>query len=115
MDEDLGGHRNDVILVGRVSGPPATRDLPSGDRLVTVRVVVDRPPARGVTRRVVDTIDVTCWSRRTQRTASGLAADDTVRVEGSLRRRFFTTPTGRASRHEVEAARLVRVSARRAG
>ena len=103
---------NEVVLVGRVSAPPEERDLPSGDHLVTLRVVVDRPPQKGVDKRTVDVIDVACWTGRTRRTASGLATGDTVRVEGALRRRFFATAGGRASRYEVEATRLVRVSRR---
>jgi single-strand DNA-binding protein len=109
---------NEVVLVGRVSAAPELRDLPSGDQLVTLRVVVDRPPqktkerkaAEGAPRRAVDVIDVACWSRRTQRTATGLAADDGIRVEGALRRRFFGAGGSRASRYEVEASRIVRVS-----
>jgi len=100
---------NCVTIVGRVSAAPDVRDLPSGDRLVTLRVVVDRPPDRGSTKRVVDVIDVACWSKRTQRTATSLGPTDTVRVEGALRRRFFATGAGRASRYEVEASRLARV------
>ena len=109
------GFVNSVTLVGRVSAEPDLRELPSGDRLVTLRVVVDRPPERGSAKRVVDVIDVACWSKRTQRTATSLGSDDTVRVEGSLRRRFFTAGAGRASRYEVEARRLVRVSLPQAG
>jgi single-strand DNA-binding protein len=125
---------NEVTLVGRVSGDPERRDLPSGDALVTLRVVVDRPPqkkaqknapkkpqtgtqkdagtgaTRGTAKRAVDVIDVACWTKRTQRTAGGLEAGDGVRVEGALRRRFFAAGGGRASRYEVEAVRLVRVS-----
>ena len=101
---------NEVTLVGRVSAAPERRDLPSGDQLVTLRVVVDRPPQKGAAKRAVDVIDVACWSKRTQRTAAGLTADDGVRVEGALRRRFFAAGGGRASRYEVEASRLVRVS-----
>ncbi len=112
---------NAVTLVGRVSAVPETRDLPSGDRLVTLRVVVDRPPQKsaqkstqktqaGVAKRAVDVIDVACWTKRVQRTAAGLGADDRVRVEGALRRRFFAGGGGRTSRYEVEANRLVRVS-----
>ena len=104
--------RNDVTLVGRVSAPPEERDLPSGDRLVPLRLVVDRPPQRGMTRRAVDVINVACWTGRTRRTAAGLAPEDAVRVEGALRRRFFATAAGRASRYEVEATRLVRVTRR---
>lgn len=104
-------HLNEVTLVGRVSASPEQRELPSGDRLVTLRVVVDRPPTKGTTKRTVDVIDVACWSKRTQRTAAGLAADDRVRVEGALRRRFFAAGGGgRSSRYEVEATRLVRVT-----
>jgi single-strand DNA-binding protein len=101
---------NEVTLVGRVSAPPDRRDLPSGDPLVTLRVVVDRPPHKGTTKRAVDVIDVACWTKRTQRTATGLEAGDGVRIEGALRRRFFAAGGSRASRYEVEASRLVRVS-----
>lgn len=102
-------HVNEVTLAGRVSVPPEARDLPSGDRLVTFRLVVDRPPEKGSTKRTVDVIDVACWGKRVQRSALALAPDDLVRVEGALRRRFFATGGGRASRYEVEAARLTRV------
>lgn len=102
-------HLNQVTLLGRVSAPPETRDLPSGDRLVTFRLVVDRPPEKGSTKRVVDVIDVACWGKRVQRSTLALGPDDLVRVEGALRRRFFATGGGRASRYEVEAARLTRV------
>ncbi len=109
---------NEVVLVGRVSAAPEERELPSGARLVTLRLVVDRPPTRGNparTRRAVDVIDIACWSRRTQRSAERLRPDDVVRVEGALRRRFFAAGGARASRHEVEAARLARVSRPTAG
>jgi single-strand DNA-binding protein len=112
---------NQVVLVGRVSAAPEARELPSGDTLVTFRVVVDRPPARraastakGAPRRQVDVIDVACWSRRAQRSAQGLAPDSEVRVEGALRRRFFSAGGAPTSRYEVEAERIVRVSAARA-
>ncbi len=103
-------HLNTVTLVGRVSDAAEQRELPSGDLLVTFRVVVDRPPTRESTRRAVDVIDVACWTKRTQRTATGLAPDQGVRVEGALRRRFFATGAGRSSRYEVEARSLARVS-----
>ncbi len=88
--------------------------LPSGDRLVTFRVVVERQPVRDGTRRQVDVIDVACWSKRSQRSAERLATDDVVRVEGALRRRFFVAGGVRTSRYEVEADRVARVSRARA-
>lgn len=101
-------HLNAVELVGRVSAAPEERDLPSGDPLVTLRVVVDRPPRSGETRRHVDVIDVACWGSRVRRSASALQTGDLVRVEGALRRRFYLAGGARSSRYEVEAARLVR-------
>lgn len=94
---------NHVEITGRVSGDPTTRELPSGDELVTLRVVVAR--GRG---HPVDTIDCACWSARSRRAAGRLHDGDRVSVEGSLRRRFFRTQAGAASRYEVEVTRLVR-------
>ncbi len=101
--------RNEVTLLGRVSDTPQSRELPSGDLLVTFRVVVDRPARPGQDKRAVDVIDVACWSKRTQRSALRLEQGHTIEVAGALRRRFFATGGGRASRYEVEASRLVRV------
>lgn len=94
---------NEVALTGRLSGEASIRELPSGDELVTWRVVVSRGEDEPV-----DPIDLACWSAGTRRAARRLADGDRVRVEGSLRRRFFRTPAGAASRYEVEVRRLVR-------
>lgn len=103
---------NEVHLIGRVSGEPESRELPSGDTLVQFRVVVPRPPRRGAPRSAtVDTIDVACWSARARGSAGRLTPGDLVAVDGSLRRRFFATASGRASRYEVEALRVRRVTA----
>ena len=106
MDEQgqgSGTDVNEVRLVGRVSGEPTVRTLPSGDEVVTLRVVVSRTDGRPV-----DTIDLACWSARSRRAAQHLADGTRVEVEGSLRRRFYRTPGGAASRYEVEVRRLVR-------
>lgn len=100
---------NSIRLVGRVSAPGEPRLLPSGDTVHTVRVVVPREARRDRDRAGVDTIDVACWTAGARRTASRLAVDDHVEVEGSLRRRFFRTGVGVASRYEVEARALRRV------
>lgn len=101
------GH-NVVSLVGRVSGQVTVHVLPSGDELRSFRLVVPRAEAAGKARASVDTIDVACWSARTRRSAERLADGAVVAVEGRLRRRFFATAAGRASRYEVEATRLRR-------
>lgn len=101
---------NEVHLVGRVSGEPSCRELPSGDQLVQLRLVVPRPPRRGDSGRTqVDTLDVACWSARTRRSAVALAPGQGVEVTGALRRRFFAAQGARASRYEVEATMLRRV------
>jgi len=109
--ENSGGspHENTVTLVGRVSAEPETRVLPSEDELVTFRLIVSRPPRRGREERTrVDVIDIACWSAASRRAARRLEPDAVVRVEGALRRRFFQTGGGAASRYEVEASRVRR-------
>lgn len=94
---------NLVELTGRVSGEPTRRELPSGDELVTLRLVVARPGGGPV-----DTIDCACWSAAARRAADRFGDGDRARVEGALRRRFFRTAGGPVSRYEVEVRRLVR-------
>ena len=110
--------RNEVLLVGRVSGPPEERELPSGDRLVTWRLVVERGPGRrppdGVRATTVDTFDCVAWTSALRRSASALLPDDVVEVHGALRRRFWRSGAGAASRCEVEATSLRRLSRRAA-
>jgi single-strand DNA-binding protein len=109
---------NEVRLVGRVSGEPMSRDLPSGDTVVQLRVVVRRtgtPRAGARTATLVDTVDVACWSKGAQRRASRLHGGDVVEVTGALRRRFWRSPGGPASRYEVEAATVTRQHGRPAG
>jgi single-strand DNA-binding protein len=109
--------RNEVVLVGRVSGVPEERELPSGDRLVAWRVVVARPtprrpPPEGIRPSTVDTLDCVAWTPALRRTARGLVDGDVVALEGALRRRFWRAGAAAASRCEVEVSTLRRVSAR---
>ena len=102
---------NEVIVGGRVSGVPEERQLPSGDTVVLLRLVVPRSGPRyraGQGGASVDTIDVACWAKPLQRRAVRLKPGDVVTVRGALRRRFWRSPGGPASRYEVEAAGLDR-------
>lgn len=116
---------NEVRLRGKVAAEAEERELPSGDRLATLRVIVPREPTRRTRSRpgadgalsvaprrvqTIDTIDLVCWTAQTRRTAARLGAGDHVEVVGALRRRFFGGPGGRQSRYEVEVAMLRRVS-----
>jgi single-strand DNA-binding protein len=93
---------NEIVLVGRLSIDPVCRTLPSGDEVLTFRVVVERATGRS------DALDCAAWSKGTQRTVRGWRSGDVVQVSGALRRRFWRTGGGAASRCEVEV-----VSARR--
>ena len=108
--------RNEVVLVGRVPAPPEERELPSGDRLVTWRLVVERgpgrPPPPGVRAATVDTLDCVAWTAPLRRAAAALLPDDVVEVRGALRRRFWRAGAGAASRCEVEATSVRRLSRR---
>lgn len=104
-------HRNEVLLVGRVADEPNLTVLPSGDQLVTARLVVNRPPLAGHGNRTrVDTITCTAWSAPLRRRLRGWSAGDVVEVTGALRRRFWRTDTGPRSRYEVELAGAVRLA-----
>ena len=109
--------RNEVLLVGRVSGVPELRELPSGDSIVAWRVVVDRGPGRrppaGVRAATVDTFDCVAWTAGLRRSARALADGDVIEVEGALRRRFWRAGAGATSRCELEVTSVRRLSRRR--
>jgi single-strand DNA-binding protein len=102
-------HRNEVRLVGRLAAPPVTATLPSGDVVVSWRVVVDRDP-RSRRPPTVDTVDCAAWSRTLQRRVAAWQPGDVVAVDGVLRRRFWRGPSGAVSRYEVEASSVNRLS-----
>jgi single-strand DNA-binding protein len=106
---------NRVELEGRLSAAAETRTLPSGDEMVTFRVVIKRPPgsrngATGTGGPTVDTVDCVTWSRSLGKRVLGWPAGSRVAVEGALRRRFWRSGGAVGSRTEVEVerARLVR-------
>lgn len=111
MEDTVEVGANEVLLTGRVSGDPQERELPSGDRVVQFRVVVRRgSPGRvaGGSKARVDTIDLSCWTRALQRKAMRCVPGELVTVHGALRRRFWRSPGGPASRYEVEVTALER-------
>ena len=101
---------NEVVLVGRFSGYEE-RTLPSGDCAAVFRVIVDRPPhERGPSGRVaVDALDCVAWRAAARRRLAALPEGEWVRVQGALRRRFWKSAGGPASRSEVEVREVQRV------
>jgi len=100
---------NEVRLRGRLAGVQEERELPSGDRVVTFRVVVDRESGSGGSARV-DTLDCAAFRSDARRKVSGWEPGDQIEVTGALRRRFFRVGGGPASRYEVEVRTAARVS-----
>jgi single-strand DNA-binding protein len=107
---------NDVFLRGRISTAPTVRSLPSGDSVLTFRLVVRREqpsPMTRESRQVSDWVDCSVWGGRVRASATGWCEGDEVSVRGALRRRFYRTPAGSATRLEVEVLSGKRL--RRAG
>lgn len=102
-------HRNDVHVVGRLAAEPEARSLPSGDRLVSWRLVVERDGAPQRGRPHLDTLECVAWQARLQRSVLRWQPGDIVEVTGALRRRFWRSPAGVNSRYEVEARSARRV------
>lgn len=105
---------NEVRLVGRVSGVPTVRTLPSGDEVAVARLVVDRDRVgtcpHGRRGQSVDVVGVAAWEGRPRRALVGWRDGDAVAVEGALRRRFYRAGGSTAARVEVEvrSCRVVR-------
>ena len=103
-----GDEVNVVRLVGRLSAPPVEVVLPSGDKMCTFRVVVGRPESHRSLQRV-DALECVAFMARVRRSVLSWQPGDVVEVEGAIRRRFFRTPAGAASRVEVEVSSARRV------
>ncbi len=91
---------NQVRLRGTLATSPELRVFDSGTALarllVTVRAAGDRPRT--------DVIPVTVWEPSER--VSAARRGDRIGVEGSVQRRFWTTPDGRSSRVEVVGHRV---------
>ncbi|MEW9531222.1 single-stranded DNA-binding protein [Microbispora sp. NPDC049125] len=110
-------HRNEVLLVGRLSMEPVHKELPSGAMLTQWRLAVRRPEDHPGPQRA-DAIECSTFHDDVRGMLDGWRLDDVVEVEGALRRRWWRG----GSRYEIEVrtARQVeqagsRVPARRNG
>src|SRR3712207_9262277 len=80
--------RNDVVLRGRLSAPAELRTLPSGDTLVSFRLVVRRPEprARG---QSTDTLPCITYDRGLPKRVTAWQPGDVIAVEGAPQRRLW--------------------------
>lgn len=99
--------QNTVALCGRVSSAPLERELPSGDTIITFRVVLarDRTPMTAKSKQSSDWVDCVAWGGRVRRSVAAWRLDDVVEIEGALRRRFFRADGRTSTRVEVEVLR----------
>jgi single-strand DNA-binding protein len=104
IDEELDYSLNDLLLRGRVSAQAVEKELPSGDKVVEFRLIVSR-----IERGGVDTLDIAAWSSKMRRSALTLKEGEWIEISGSIHRRFWSGPTGVASRWQVEAAEIARI------
>ena len=95
---------NVCTFEGRLGATPELRTLPSGDAIVTFRLIVERDRKPGV-----DTIDFRVASPALRRRALTLAPGSVLHVEGCLERRFFRGVRGLESRYEVAATGIRRL------
>jgi single-strand DNA-binding protein len=99
--------RNDVVLRGRLAAPAVVREMPSGDTLLVFKLTVRRPVPRP-REPGHDTITCVSSAPGLVRRATAWQPDDVLEVEGSLRRRYWRSPTGGAVVHEVDCRRARR-------
>jgi single-strand DNA-binding protein len=103
---------NSVHLTGRISAAPDSRVLPSGDEIVSFRLVVRRSAAaRKRSKQLVDTIECTVWRAALRRTVARIEPGTEVTVTGELRRRFSRGGDAVASWVSVEVDSCRRVMA----
>lgn len=100
---------NQVFLRGRLAAVPIAQTLPSGDELLRFRLTVRRP---STSRVRVDSLECVTTRVRPRRALARAIPGAELEVTGSLQRRFWRSPTGPASRYQVEVE-TVRLMPRR--
>lgn len=96
---------NEVFLVGRVTSIAGEKKLPSGDVVSEFRIVVERPGRD----KAIDTIDIAAWKSSLRKQITSFKPDIWVEIYGSVRRRFWQSAAGVASRWQVEASEIRRL------
>ncbi len=114
--EDATGPFSAVTIQGRLGTRVDRRELPSGDEVTVFTVVVDRLgrdiAKTGARPATVDAISCQTFRAPVARRLAALEAGQWIRVEGTLRRRFWRSGTGLGSAMEVDVVRLERLRVR---
>jgi single-strand DNA-binding protein len=104
MSAEAAAVTNTVTLQGRLSSAPVSRELPSGDVIISFRVVLprSRTTMTAKSKQASDWVDCVAWNGRVRRTVAVWQVGDVVAIEGALRRRFFRGESRMSTRVEVE-------------
>ena len=100
-------HRNEVVVAGRLSKPAIASQLPSGDELMTWRLVVDHADDEPAG---FDVVECRALSGRVRRQARAWVPGDIIEARGALRHRYWRGPAGLRSKCEVEVVAASRLS-----
>jgi single-stranded DNA-binding protein len=92
-------HRNEVVLVGRLSMEPAHKRLPNGSMVTQWRLAVRRPVDHPSHQRA-DALECVTFDDEVRDAVRDWRIDDVVEVEGALRRRWWRG----GSRYEIEVS-----------
>lgn len=101
---------NYVFLRGRLATEAEEKELPSGDLMTVFRLTVSRPAGDRVR---VDSLECVTTRARARKALTRARPGDELEVQGSLRRRFWRSPAGPASRYSVDAETVRTVRAAR--
>lgn len=97
---------NVVVLAGTVAADPLTRELPSGDEVVEIRLSVPEAGKRQLP------LPVAVWPKTLgKRAMNGIGKGDVVLVYGQLTRRFYRNGSGARSVMEVVATGIKKLEA----
>jgi single-stranded DNA-binding protein len=99
-------HVNEITLVGRLSGEPEWRTLPSGGDLAVWRLVVDHRDARSP-QDAIDTIRCVAFDERLHEAVRDWHHGDIIEVRGALRHRFWRGPASPRGIYEIEAETVI--------
>jgi single-strand DNA-binding protein len=100
---------NSVTLVGRLGATVSERELPSGDKVTSFSVVVDRPPRDRRGKSTVDSVPCQTFSASIGARVLNWEPGEWIQVTGALRRRFWRTAASAQSLLEVQATSVRKV------
>ncbi|MFI6315871.1 single-stranded DNA-binding protein [Nonomuraea sp. NPDC050556] len=93
------------MLVGKLSDKPEEKTLPSGDTLVSWRLIVRRNPSRP-RGALVDVLPCVTFEPGAADVLRSIKPRDQMQVSGELRCRIFGPPQGKTWRYQVEVSTI---------